>query len=342
LQLLRSYPLISYFVIAYAFTAAYDFLVMLPNPDLPSFPRDFGTSVAAVLVTAAIGGQTGVKALLRRLVLWRVPARWYLFVFIGIPAIFTIGIVMIPGALASFRPPSLLELLVAPGLVAFLYTVVLGGPLFEEPGWRGFALPRMQTRWGPLMGAVILGVLWAAWHFTEYLTDPDFTATNGGLTPQGVAVFVLTLVSFSVIITWVFNHTQGSLFIVILLHATINWSQLLTSTIFPAVGTNENGPLVAFGALAVLPMGAAPGRPRQDPRRLRRARQRRWFANDLSPAGDSAAAAREAPAPTTRQWCRSRRSERVFQFAASSSEILAVMAVSTRAVVARSSAGMSP
>jgi hypothetical protein len=76
LQLLRSYPLISYIVMAYAFTAAYDFLVMLPNPDLPSFPRDFGPSIAAVLVTAAIGGQTAVKALLRRLVLWRVPARW--------------------------------------------------------------------------------------------------------------------------------------------------------------------------------------------------------------------------------------------------------------------------
>jgi membrane protease YdiL (CAAX protease family) len=75
-----------------------------------------------------------------------------------------------------------------------------------------------------------------------------------------VAVFVLTLVSFSVIITWVFNHTQGSLFIVILLHATINWSQLLTSTIFPAAGTNENGPLVAFGALAVVLAVATRGR----------------------------------------------------------------------------------
>jgi uncharacterized protein len=73
-------------------------------------------------------------------------------------------------------------------------------------------------------------------------------------------VFVLAAVSFSVIITWVFNHTRGSLFIAILLHATINWSQLFTSAIFPAAGTNENGPLLAFGALAVVLVVATRGR----------------------------------------------------------------------------------
>jgi membrane protease YdiL (CAAX protease family) len=260
LQLLRGYPLISYFVIAYAFTAAFDFLVMRPNPDLPSFPRDFGPSLAALLVAAAIGGQSAVKLLLRRLVLWRVSLRWYLFIFVGVPAIFFVGIAPIPGALASFKPPSAEEMLVAPGLVALLYTVVFGGPLFEEPGWRGFALPRMQRHWGPLVGTLILGVLWAAWHFTEYLTAPDFAATNGGLTPQGIGVFVLAAVSFSVIITWVFNHTQGSVFIAILLHAAINWSQLVLSSVFPAAGTNENGPLLAFGTVAVLLVVATRGR----------------------------------------------------------------------------------
>ena len=260
LQVLRGYPLISYFVIAYAFTAAYDFLVMRPNPDFPSFPRDCGPSLAALLVTAAIGGQSAIKVLLRRLALWRVGLRWYLFIFVGVPAIFFAGIAPIPGALASFKAPSLEEVLVFPGLVAFLYIVVFGGPLFEEPGWRGFALPRMQTRWGPLVGTVMLGVLWGAWHFTEYLTAPDFAATNGGLTPQGMGVFVLAVVSFSVIITWVFNHTRASVFIAILLHAAINWSQLLMSTLFPAAGTNENGPLVAFGTVAVLLVLATRGR----------------------------------------------------------------------------------
>ena len=71
------------------------------------------------------------------------------------------------------------------------------------------------------------------------------------MTAQGV-VFVMSAVSLSVIITWVFNHTHASVFIAILLHAAINWSQLMVSALFPAAGTNENGPLVAFGTVALL------------------------------------------------------------------------------------------
>jgi membrane protease YdiL (CAAX protease family) len=63
---------------------------------------------------------------------------------------------------------------------------------------------------------------------------------------------VLLLISLSVIITWVFNHTRGSLLQAILLHTAINWSQLLTGALFPAAGTNEVGPLVAFGLTALV------------------------------------------------------------------------------------------
>src|SRR5438045_721903 len=77
LELLRRYPLLSYVLIAYAFTWALDllFLVLFPLPDLPlgrTTPRDFGPPVAALVVTAAIAGKPGVRRLLRRLVLWRV------------------------------------------------------------------------------------------------------------------------------------------------------------------------------------------------------------------------------------------------------------------------------
>jgi membrane protease YdiL (CAAX protease family) len=248
---LRRYPLLSYFVIAYAFTAVYDFMVIANFHD-PSFPRDFGPSLAALIVTAATAGKPGVKQLLWRLVQWRVDVRWYLFVFLGIPAIYISGIALVPGALASFKPPSLEGLLVFPGLVAFLYVLVFAGPLFEEPGWRGFALPRMQPRWGPLIGSIILGLLWAGWHFTEYAANPEFAAANGGLTAQGIAVFVIAVVSFSVVITWVFNNTQGSVLLAILTHTAINWSQLMTSAVFPAAGTNENGPVVVFAAVALV------------------------------------------------------------------------------------------
>src|SRR3954454_3481938 len=110
LDLLRRYPLASYFLIAYAFTWTYDllFLVRFPLPDVPgrSTPRDLGPSVAALVVTAAVAGKPGVTRLLRRLVLWRVPAGWYLAILPGVPALFTLGILLVPGARASFTAPS--------------------------------------------------------------------------------------------------------------------------------------------------------------------------------------------------------------------------------------------
>jgi membrane protease YdiL (CAAX protease family) len=259
LQLLQQQPLISYFVIAYLWTAAYDLLVQARFEDLPSFPRDFGPSLAALVVTAATAGKPGIRRLLRRIVLWRVGVRWYLFTVLFLPALYTLGTLAVPGALASFTPPSPLDWLVSPGLLALVGTLVIGGPLFEEPGWRGFALPRMQRRWGPLAGSVILGVLWATWHLTEYVSA-DFAATNGGgFSAQGFAVFTLAAISFSVIITWVFNHTHGSVLMAILVHTFINWSQLLTSTVFPAAGTNEVGPLITYGSLALVLIVATRG-----------------------------------------------------------------------------------
>jgi uncharacterized protein len=94
--------------------------------------------------------------------------RWYLFVLVGLPAVMVLGTLLRPGALASFDISAL-----APGigyLGAFVLMVVLGGPLFEEPGWRGFALPRLQRLLhGPLVGGLILGSLWALWHLPGFL-----------------------------------------------------------------------------------------------------------------------------------------------------------------------------
>src|SRR5689334_2535143 len=146
------------------------------------------------------------------------------------PAVYVLGVLLLPGAAASFTPPRSAEWLVFPGLIGFIATLLIGGPLLEEPGWRGFALPHLQPRFGPLGGTVLLGVLWAVWHFSEYVSSPSFAATNGGgLTPRAAGTFVLFAVSLSFIITWVFNHTRGSLLLAVLVHTAVNWSQLLTS-----------------------------------------------------------------------------------------------------------------
>jgi membrane protease YdiL (CAAX protease family) len=119
-----------------------------------------GPTLSAFVMTATTEGRAGVRRLLGRLVLWRVGIRWYLFALLGVPLIILVGTMIYMGELPNLKalggPSYLLSY-----LGTFALVVVLGGPLFEEIGWRGFALPRMESLHGPLLAAVILGLLWA-------------------------------------------------------------------------------------------------------------------------------------------------------------------------------------
>jgi uncharacterized protein len=252
-EVMRRYPLISFFVIAYSISWTYVliFLVRFPLPDtlVTDTPMLLGPIAAGFIMSAVVDGKVGVGDLVRRLVLWRVGARWYLIATLGVFAIYLVSVAAIPGAAASFALPSLSRWLLYP--ILFVVVLLLDGPVLEEPGWRGFALPRLQQRWGALGGAVLLGVLWAAWHGPQYLI-PGFAAENGGLSFSGVGVFTLSAVSFSILMTWVFNNTHGSLLIAILMHGALNFSQGLTSDLFPRAAFNEIGPVIALSAVALL------------------------------------------------------------------------------------------
>ena len=96
----------------------------------------------------------------------------------------------------------------------FAWMLFVGGGQ-EEPGWRGFALPRMQSRYTALGAALVIGALWAGWHL------PVFFAPAWGQAPPFVWFFA-TLVAVSVITTWLFVHTRGSVIPVIVMHASLN------------------------------------------------------------------------------------------------------------------------
>jgi membrane protease YdiL (CAAX protease family) len=127
-----------------------------------------GPFLSAFIMTGITEGREGVGRLLRRIVLWRVGFRWYLFAFLGIPAIMVLSVIFLSGVMASFQGLAIEIFLPFLGLaplsplsllVLFVYIFFLGGPLGEEPGWRGFALPRLQRRHGPLLGSLILAPL---------------------------------------------------------------------------------------------------------------------------------------------------------------------------------------
>jgi membrane protease YdiL (CAAX protease family) len=175
-----------------------------------------GPTVSAFVVTAVSEGREGVVQLLRRIVQWRVGIAWYLFAFIGLPAIETLGTIAIPGVLASATSIDWLTELMS-AAVFFVYPGLLAGPLGEEIGWRGFALPRLQRLQGPVKASLILGVLWAFWHAPIWFSGQWSTPSV-----PNIAVYVFWIVAVTFIFTWVFNNSQGSVFMAILLHGTMD------------------------------------------------------------------------------------------------------------------------
>jgi uncharacterized protein len=172
---LARHPLVSYFLIAFAFS----WLLFLPGPLMYYGVLNLNPSVLGVLaITGLLGpilsgfvmtmvteGRAGVGRLLRRMVLWRVGLRWYAFALLGLPVFMVLGTLVRPGALASFDVSA--QPFTLAYLSAFVLMVLIGGPLFEELGWTGFAQPRLQRSHGPLVGGLILGSLWALWHLPD-------------------------------------------------------------------------------------------------------------------------------------------------------------------------------
>ena len=123
--------------------------------------------------------------------------------------------VVLGGSWAEAAPPALLEgsLLFVP---LFLLILTLTDGLGEELAWRGFALPRMLTRYNALVASLVLGVIWALWHLPLLWTE------GNGMFHQPVWLLLMDVTAKSVLFTWVFLHTRGSVLIAMLFHGATN------------------------------------------------------------------------------------------------------------------------
>ena len=108
-----------------------------------------GPTLAAIAMTSVTQGKEGLLRLRHRLTLWRAPWRWYVFILVGMPALLLFGLIIQPGVLSSFQG---LTQVVAVSYPIIFVAVFFQTGLPEEIGWRGFALPRLQPRYGPLWG----------------------------------------------------------------------------------------------------------------------------------------------------------------------------------------------
>ncbi len=176
-----------------------------------------GVTGSAFLVTALTQGRAGVQRLLQRLVAWRVDLRWYAVAVLLLP-LSALAVAGRSAAPTYSRPSHRRRWLATP--TAYLAHFVFG-PLWEETGWRGFALPRLQHRHGPLRGTLLLGLLWSGWHFFLYL-PVWFQAGNPLDGLISTAIFVVTTTAMAFVFTWLFNNTGASLLLSILLHGSVD------------------------------------------------------------------------------------------------------------------------
>jgi membrane protease YdiL (CAAX protease family) len=271
-NLLARHPLVSYFFFAFGFS----WLLFLPGPltyygllhvspyvmRLLAIAGLLGPLLSGFIMTVVTEGEAGINHLIRRIVRWRVGFRWYLFVVVGLPAAMVLGTFALPGALEALdisgRPSGLTY------LRAFISMALIGGPLFEEPGWTGFAQPRLQRLCGPLIGGLILGSLWALWHLPGFLI-PSQDVTD--IPPRGTilafVVFALALMGLRLVIIWVVNNTKNSVFMAILVHASWNTFYAVALVQFfpsPIVLGSYLNLTIAACALALVLIAATRGR----------------------------------------------------------------------------------
>jgi len=193
-------------------------------------------ALVALALTAQAEGRTGVTRLLARIVHWQVGARWYA-VAIGYFAVLKLAAALVHRIVTDEWPPFGDTPVVLMVLGIAISTWAQAG---EEVGWRGYALPRLAQYVGLGGASLVLGFVWAAWHL------PLFVLPDSGSTGQSFPAYLLQVMAMSVVFAFVYWKTDGSLLLVMLMHAAVN----NTTGIVPAATGGAITP-IAFGGSVV-------------------------------------------------------------------------------------------
>lgn len=240
---IRKFPLVSFFVLTFVINwAGIAALVAGVFPTFGEWPLYYdgqeierirgrrtllvwAPNIAAAIVVGVSGGWHAVRQLFRQFLIWRVDPRWWLaafFVPVGLAALAVVFFGLSGGTVDLSQSYHLIGIFA----VRFLFSLTTGG-IGEEAGWRGFALPRLQTRIGALGASVVIGLIWGLWHMAFW--------SLRGLETEYVIVFMISVVSLSIILSWIYNSTRGSLLLVALAHTVVNAVEATASRSFAAV-----------------------------------------------------------------------------------------------------------
>ncbi len=266
-SLVNKFPLAAFFLLVFGLTWPFMIVDALGSHDVLPFRlpiplmilMGYMPTLAAVIVTGMTKGREGVRALFRKLLIAKVGLRWYALAIFGYAAVCAgaIGIANLFGDSSisflsenfpQFSNPVEMVLSVA---AMFLAISLVNG---EELAWRGFALPRLQSKFNALISSVILGVMWGLFHLPLF-----FTLTGSSQAGASFLGFLLSTISLTVIFTWMYNHTRGSVLLAYLLHgATNTWTRIfaIDHNENPLVGGAVTGLTVLVAVIVILFMGA--------------------------------------------------------------------------------------
>ena len=197
-----------------------------------ALPGAWGPTISAILVTWIHEGKTGVKQLLKKLLIWRASYKYYLFA-IGLPAFLVIAAMLlanllfnvdlnfssIPRGMGLEDDDILISFLLLP--VFFLVTIFVGGPIAEELGWRGFAQERLQFKYGVTPSGLVIGFFWVLWHLPLMIFLPQ------GIGHLPIIAYLIVMMNMSVLFGWLYNKTRGSVLLAVLFHAGMSFENAI-------------------------------------------------------------------------------------------------------------------
>jgi membrane protease YdiL (CAAX protease family) len=209
-------------------------------PKFLAFVAGYGPALAAIITIAIFNGAAGLKNFFRRLVLWKVSIVWYMVALLLPSAMsltaFSLHMIFDSNAVSAFTLQSLQNTLSQSTfwndflMLSIMFMLGFDG-LGEELGWRGFALPILLINYKALVASIILGFFWALWHLPYALT------LNSAMSGQSFYSFIPGILASSILFTWIFNNTKGSILLSILFHAANNINYNLLPKLFPEVHT---------------------------------------------------------------------------------------------------------
>ena len=227
----KKYPAISMFIVAELLG-----VVLLAPIAFGIAPADsmffmlaaFSVSLAGIILTAIVSGKAGLRKMFRKLLIWRVGIQWWVIALFAVAFIYLGGMFLV----SLFNGVSLDLSHVGPIYMIIpllLFATLTHGGLGEELGWRGFLLPRLQVRYSALVSSIIIGILWGLWHTPLFLIEgiPFYyeLGQTYGVIPAVLGLSFLLTVPWSILLTWMYNHTKGSLLLVCVFHGAEAWKE---------------------------------------------------------------------------------------------------------------------